>query len=66
MVPVLFFGIVGAAITFLYWLLRRSENPSLTSVERYWKKVVFSKVGNSVPSLNTADLKIGEGSIEHE
>lgn len=62
----MFAGGCKHAIAFLYWLLRRSEEPSPTSVECYWKKAVLSKVGSSVPALKAADLRLGEGSIEPE
>ncbi|KAJ8912726.1 hypothetical protein NQ315_012280 [Exocentrus adspersus] len=47
------------SIAFLYWLLRRSEEPSPTSVECYWKKPLLSKVGTSVKLLKASDLKSG-------
>ncbi|KAJ8916441.1 hypothetical protein NQ315_014654 [Exocentrus adspersus] len=35
------------AVAFLFWLHRRSEEPSVTSKECYWKASKLSKVGSS-------------------
>uniref|UniRef100_A0A8D9F294 YqaJ viral recombinase domain-containing protein n=1 Tax=Cacopsylla melanoneura TaxID=428564 RepID=A0A8D9F294_9HEMI len=54
-------GCQGAAsgckhvISFLFWLHRRSEEPSRTEVACYWKKPVLSKISSLQP-LKVADM----------
>ncbi|KAL4714235.1 hypothetical protein ACJJTC_009587 [Scirpophaga incertulas] len=43
-------------VAFLMWLHRRSEEPSCTSVEYYWKKSNLSKVGTSIKILSAKDM----------
>lgn len=38
------------AVAFLFWLHRRSEEPSVTSQVCYWKKSVLSDVGKNLNS----------------
>lgn len=39
-------------IAFLFWLNRRSEEPSPTEVLSYWRKGELSKIGTSIPFDN--------------
>lgn len=47
------------AIAFLMWVHRRSEEPSCTSVECYWKKSKLSRVGSSLKYMTAKDLSKG-------
>ncbi|GBP88368.1 hypothetical protein EVAR_52673_1 [Eumeta japonica] len=47
------------AIAFLMWLHRRSEEPSCTSVECYWKKSKLSRVGSSMKYMTAKELSKG-------
>lgn len=44
------------AIAVLAWLHRRSEDPSSTSVECYWKKSILSSVGTSLKLIKAKDI----------
>lgn len=44
------------AVAFLMWLHRRSEDPSCTSVECYWKKSNLAKVGTSIKILSAREM----------
>ncbi|GBP98492.1 hypothetical protein EVAR_66490_1 [Eumeta japonica] len=44
------------AIAFLFWVHRRSEEPSCTSTECYWKKSKLSRVGSTLKSITTKQL----------
>ncbi|XP_028170878.1 uncharacterized protein LOC114360375 [Ostrinia furnacalis] len=44
------------AVAFLMWLHRRSEEPSCTSVECYWKKSNLSKVGSTIKVLTAKEM----------
>ncbi|XP_045458850.1 uncharacterized protein LOC123669284 [Melitaea cinxia] len=44
------------AIAFLMWVHRRSEEPSCTSVECYWKKSKLSRVGSSLKYITAKEL----------
>lgn len=44
------------SVAFLTWLHRRSEEPSTTSVECYWKKSALSSVGTTVKFIKAADM----------
>lgn len=44
------------AVAFLMWVHRRSEEPSCTSVECYWKKPTLSQVGTSVKFITVDQL----------
>lgn len=43
-------------VAFLMWLHRRSEDPSCTSVECYWKKSNLAKVGTSIKILSAREM----------
>lgn len=47
------------AIAFLMWVHRRSEEPSCTSVECYWKKSKLSRVGSTLKYMTAKDLSKG-------
>lgn len=47
------------AIAFLMWVHRRSEEPSCTSVECYWKKSKLSRVGSSLKYITAKELSKG-------
>lgn len=47
------------AIAFLVWVHRRSEEPSCTSVECYWKKSKLSRVGSSLKYITAKELSKG-------
>ncbi|KAG8176969.1 hypothetical protein JTE90_029418 [Oedothorax gibbosus] len=49
-------GCCKHAIAFLMWVHRRSEEPSCTSVECYWKKSKLSKVGRSLKITTAKEL----------
>lgn len=44
------------SVAFLFWLHRRSEEPSVTSVECYWKASKLSKVGTVEKFLSAKDM----------
>lgn len=44
------------AIAFLAWLHRRSEEPSRTSIECYWKKSKLSAVGTSIKFIKAKEI----------
>lgn len=44
------------AIAFLMWIHRRSEEPSPTDVQCYWKKSVLAKVGTAKQFMEAKDL----------
>lgn len=44
------------AVAFLMWVHRRSEEPSPTSVECYWKKSTLSKVGTTLKFIRLEQL----------
>ncbi|KAL4710149.1 hypothetical protein ACJJTC_006446 [Scirpophaga incertulas] len=48
------------AIAFLMWVHRRSEEPSCTSIECYWKKSKLSRVGSSLKYLTAKELSKGK------
>lgn len=43
-------------VAFLMWLHRRSEEPSCTSIECYWKKSNLAKVGTSTKILSAREM----------
>lgn len=47
------------AVAFLMWVHRRSEEPSCTSVECYWKKSNLAKVGTSLKFITTKEMAKG-------
>lgn len=47
------------AIAFLMWVHRRSEEPSCTAVECYWKKSKLSRVGSSLKFMTAKELSNG-------
>ncbi|XP_046971058.1 uncharacterized protein LOC124538099 [Vanessa cardui] len=47
------------AIAFLMWIHRRSEEPSCTSIECYWKKSKLSRVGSSLKYITAKELSKG-------
>lgn len=49
-------GTCKHAIAFLMWTHRRSEEPSCTSVQCYWKKSRLSKVATTLKCLSAKDL----------
>ncbi|XP_074102107.1 uncharacterized protein LOC141529470 [Cotesia typhae] len=44
------------SIAFLMWLHRRSEEPSPTVVECYWRKSVLSQVGSAIKFIRVTDF----------
>ncbi|KAH9642170.1 hypothetical protein HF086_002326 [Spodoptera exigua] len=44
------------AVAFLMWVHRRSEKPSVTSVECYWMKSKLSRVGTTIKYMTAKDL----------
>ncbi|CAH1228177.1 unnamed protein product [Diabrotica balteata] len=44
------------AVAFIMWVHRRSEKPSCTSVECYWKKSRLAKVGTSLNCITSKEL----------
>nr|XP_026492169.1 uncharacterized protein LOC113397863 [Vanessa tameamea] len=44
------------AIAFLMWCHRRSEEPSCTSIQCYWKKSTLAKIGSSIKVITTKDM----------
>ncbi|KAF9406034.1 hypothetical protein HW555_013452, partial [Spodoptera exigua] len=44
------------AVAFLMWLHRRSEEPSCTQIECYWKKSQLSKVGTSLKFITSKEI----------
>ncbi|XP_047995676.1 uncharacterized protein LOC125233652 [Leguminivora glycinivorella] len=51
------------AIAFLMWVHRRSEEPSITSVECYWMKSKLSRVGTTIKYITAKDLSNGKPSL---
>ena len=51
------------AIAFLVWVHRRSEEPSCTSVECYWKKSKLSMVGTSLKYITAKALSKSSPSL---
>lgn len=49
-------GTCKHAIAFLMWIHRRSEEPSCTSVECYWRKSKLSKVGSTLKFITAKNL----------
>ncbi|CAG4963207.1 unnamed protein product [Colias eurytheme] len=47
------------AIALLMWIHRRSEEPSCTEVQCYWKKSRLSRVGTTLKYLSAKDLSKG-------
>ncbi|KAJ8711958.1 hypothetical protein PYW08_008912 [Mythimna loreyi] len=43
-------------VAFLMWLHRRTEDPSCTSVECYWRKSNLAKVGSSIKVLTASEI----------
>ncbi len=43
-------------VAFLYWLHRRSEEPSVTEVTSYWRKAPLSRVGSDLRHVNCCDF----------
>lgn len=44
------------AVAVLMWCHRRSEEPSCTSVQCYWKKSTLAKVGSSIKIITTKEM----------
>lgn len=40
----------------LYWLYRKTENPSVTEVESYWKKSKLSRVGTTLKYIEASSM----------
>ncbi|XP_063893189.1 uncharacterized protein LOC135117617 [Helicoverpa armigera] len=51
------------AVAFLMWVHRRSEEPSVTSVECYWMKSKLSKVGTTIKYMTAKDLSDAKPSL---
>lgn len=51
------------AIAFLMWVHRRSEEPSCTSLECYWKKSKLSRVDTTLKYITAQDLSNGSPSL---
>ncbi|XP_047024927.1 uncharacterized protein LOC124633669 [Helicoverpa zea] len=47
------------AIAFVMWIHRRSEEPSCTSTECYWKKSKLSQVGTSLKCITAKEMSKG-------
>ena len=45
------------AIAFLLWIHRKSENPSVTEVECYWRRFSLASVGTSKKYIKLKDLE---------
>ncbi|GBP80674.1 hypothetical protein EVAR_49840_1 [Eumeta japonica] len=54
------------AVAFLMWLHRRSEEPSCTQVQCYWKKSELSKVGTTLKCITTTELAKGHASTSSD
>ncbi|GBP69047.1 hypothetical protein EVAR_39248_1 [Eumeta japonica] len=52
------------AIAFLMWVHRRSEEPSVTSIECYWMKSKLSRVGTTLKYIRTKDLSNAKPSLQ--
>ncbi|XP_060802684.1 uncharacterized protein LOC132902276, partial [Amyelois transitella] len=48
------------AVAFLLWVHRRSEEPSCTEIQCYWKKSKLAQVGTSVKYITVKDLSAGK------
>lgn len=48
------------AVAFIMWVHRRSEEPSCTSVECYWKKSRLAKVGTTLKFVTAKELSKGD------
>ncbi|CAH0717717.1 unnamed protein product, partial [Brenthis ino] len=44
------------SVAFLMWVHRRSEEPSSTDIQCYWKKSKLSQVGTNIKCITTKDL----------
>lgn len=53
---ILFSGGCKHAVAFLMWVHRRSEDPSPTEVQCYWKKSVLSGVGTSLKYITVEEM----------
>lgn len=51
-----FLGGCKHGVAFLFWLHRRSEEPSVTSVESYWKAPTLSQAGRSLKYMTLQKL----------
>ncbi|XP_045542722.1 uncharacterized protein LOC106710540 [Papilio machaon] len=51
------------AVAFLMWVHRRSEEPSCTSVECYWRKSKLSGVGTTLKYITSKQLSNGKPSL---
>ena len=47
------------AMAFIMWVHRRSEEPSCTSTECYWKKSKLSQVGTSLKYITAKEMTKG-------
>lgn len=56
-------GYCKHAVAFLMWTHRRSEEPSCTATECYWKKSILSKVGSSLKFMKIKEMKDGNSSL---
>ncbi|CAH2094797.1 unnamed protein product [Euphydryas editha] len=54
------------AVAFLMWLHRRSEEPSCTQIECYWKKSKLSKVGTTLKFITCKELAKGQASTSSD
>ncbi|CAH2098027.1 unnamed protein product [Euphydryas editha] len=54
------------AVAFLMWLHRRSEEPSCTQIECYWKKSKLSKVGTTLKFITSKELAKGQASTSSD
>lgn len=50
-------------ISFLMWLHRQSEEPSLTEVKCYWKKSTLASVGSSIKFITLDDFGASAGKV---
>ncbi|CAH2103319.1 unnamed protein product [Euphydryas editha] len=48
------------------WLHRRSEEPSCTQIECYWKKSKLSKVGTTLKFITSKELAKGQASTSSD
>ncbi|XP_050671060.1 uncharacterized protein LOC126969572 isoform X1 [Leptidea sinapis] len=50
-------------MAFLMWVHRRSEDPSCTSIECYWRKSKLSRVGSTLKYITATELSKGSPSL---
>lgn len=47
------------AIALLMWIHKRSEEPSCTDIQCYWRKSILSRVGTTLKFMSAKDLSQG-------